>query len=70
MQGIRVSRKFYTLMVLVIGLTGSIPGSSFAESGMDMPNTSEERQAESRAEKKALIVTDDYIIGPEDILEY
>jgi polysaccharide export outer membrane protein len=69
MQGIRISRKFCTLMVLVIGLTGSLPGSSFAESGMDMPNTSEERQAESRAEKRALIVTDEYIIGPEDILE-
>jgi polysaccharide export outer membrane protein len=69
MQGIRVSRKFYTLMVLVIGLTGSLPGSNFAESGMDMPNTSEEKRAESRAEKRALIVTDEYIIGPEDILE-
>jgi polysaccharide export outer membrane protein len=69
MQGIRVSRKFCTLMVLVIGLTGSLPGSSFAESGMDMPNTSAEKRAESRAEKRALIVTDEYIIGPEDILE-
>lgn len=30
---------------------------------------SEAKRAESRAEKRALIVTDDYIIGPEDILE-
>jgi len=34
-----------------------------------MPNTSAEKRAESRAEKRALIVTDEYIIGPEDILE-
>ena len=26
-------------------------------------------EAESRAEKTALIVTEDYIIGPEDVLE-
>ena len=69
MQGIRVSRKFCTLMVLVIGLTGSLPGSSFAESGVNIPSTSEANRAESRAEKRALIVTDEYIIGPEDILE-
>ena len=29
----------------------------------------EAKRAESRAEKRALIVTDDYIIGPEDVLE-
>lgn len=69
MQGIRVSRKFCTLMVLVIGLTGSLPGSSFAESGVNIPRTPEAKRAESRAEKRALIVTDDYIIGPEDVLE-
>jgi polysaccharide export outer membrane protein len=56
-------------MVLVIGLTGSLTGSSFAQSGVDIPRTSETKRAESRAEKRALIVTDEYIIGPQDILE-
>ena len=34
--------------------------------GANEPSVSEE---ESRAEKNALIVTEDYIIGPEDMLE-
>jgi polysaccharide export outer membrane protein len=36
---------------------------------VNIPSTSEAQRAESRAEKRALIVTDEYIIGPEDILE-
>jgi len=49
-----------------MGFTGlSVADSSIISSG----ESQEPRYAESRAEKKALIVTDDYIIGPEDILE-
>jgi len=69
MQGIQVNRKFFTVMILAFGLTGSFPGFGLAESGVDIPKTPEAKRAESRAEKKALIVTDDYIIGPEDVLE-
>jgi polysaccharide export outer membrane protein len=36
---------------------------------VNIPKTEEVKRAESRAEKRALIVTDDYIIGPEDVLE-
>jgi polysaccharide export outer membrane protein len=36
---------------------------------VNIPRTPEAKRAESRAEKRALIVTDDYIIGPEDVLE-
>ena len=70
MQGISFSRQMFTVMVVVSwGLLGSFPVISFAQSGMATPQTSEAKRAESRAEKKALIVTDDYIIGPEDVLE-
>ena len=69
MKGSQVNRRFCTVMVLVFGLAVSLPGFSFAESGVKIPKTSEAKRAESRAEKKALIVTDDYIIGPEDVLE-
>lgn len=74
MQGILVSRKLYIVMVFTFGVSGSFPGFGLAESGVGapgvgVPKTPEAKRAESRAEKKALIVTDDYIIGPEDILE-
>jgi polysaccharide export outer membrane protein len=36
---------------------------------VNIPRTPEAKRAESRAEKRALIVTEDYIIGPEDVLE-
>jgi len=43
-------------------------GLSVADSSIS-GESQEVRQAESRAQKRALIVTDQYIIGPEDILE-
>jgi polysaccharide export outer membrane protein len=43
-------------------------GLSVADSGIS-GESQEARRAESRAEKRALIVTDEFIIGPEDILE-
>ncbi|MDH5564445.1 MAG: polysaccharide biosynthesis/export family protein [Nitrospirota bacterium] len=70
MQGCQVRRKICTLMILMVwGLLGGISGSGFAQSEVNPPKSSEAKRAESRAEKKALIVTDDYIIGPEDVLE-
>jgi len=70
MQVIEGSQKICTLMILVcFGLLGGMPGSGFAQSGMTPPKSLEAKRAESRAEKRALIVTDDYIIGPEDVLE-
>jgi polysaccharide export outer membrane protein len=42
---------------------------SFADSGMSGDSQEAQRAAENRAQKRALIVTDQYIIGPEDILE-
>ncbi len=75
MQGIQVNGKLCAWMVFVVwGMLGSFTGASLAdsglaESGITVPQTTEAKRAESRAEKKALIVTDDYIIGPEDVLE-
>ena len=69
MKGIQANRACCAVMILVFGLTGSFSVVSFAESGVAMPKNSEAKKAESRAEKRALIVTDDYIIGPEDVLE-
>ncbi|MDH5774611.1 MAG: polysaccharide biosynthesis/export family protein, partial [Nitrospirota bacterium] len=66
MQGILSSRKLYVVMVFTFGVSGILPVFGFADSGV---GTKEAKKAESRAEKKALIVTDDYIIGPEDALE-
>jgi polysaccharide export outer membrane protein len=43
-------------------------GLSVADSSIS-GESQEARRAESRAQKRALIVTDQYIIGPEDILE-
>lgn len=78
MQGFQFGRKFFTfLVVLGFGLTWSLPGSVYADSGIDgteivrleAPQTLEEKQDEVRKAKRAMIVTDDYIIGPEDVLE-
>lgn len=70
MLGISLGRKVSTLLVLLcLGALGSVPGSSFAQSEMDAPKTPAAKRAESRAEIRALIVVDDYIVGPEDILE-
>ena len=70
MLGILVGRKVSTLMVfLCLGGLVSIPVSSFAQTGMDASKTPAAKRAESRAEIRALIVVDDYIVGPEDILE-
>ncbi len=70
MLGILLHRKMSTLMVLLcLGVLGGVPGLSLAQSGMDASKTSAAKRAESRAEKKALIVVDDYIVGPEDVLE-
>jgi len=66
MQGILSSRKLYVVMVFTFGVSGILPVFGFADSGV---GNKEAKKAESRAEKKALIVTDDYIIGPEDALE-
>ena len=56
-------------VLLAAGLVSIVfTGLSVADSGIS-GESQEARQAESRAEKRALIVTDEYIIGPEDILE-
>ena len=69
MKKIEVSRRLCTVMALVFGLTGGFSGQGFAESGVEMAQTPEANRAESRAAKMAMIVTTDYIIGPEDVLE-
>lgn len=62
-------RHRHVLIVLLVGvMLCGLSGVSLAQPD-GMPQTSEAKRAESRAEKRALIVTDDYIIGPEDILE-
>jgi polysaccharide biosynthesis/export protein len=61
-------RKSSPIVLLVVGLNVCFTGLSFADSNMNA-QSQEAKRAESRAEKTALIVTDTYIIGPEDILE-
>ena len=60
------------VFMTVLGLGSGFSGASLADT--DVSQTSQEAQraenrAENRAEKMALIVVDDYIIGPEDVLE-
>ena len=70
MLGILLVRKMSSLLILLcLGGLVSIPVSSFAQSGMDASKTPAAKRADSRAEIRALIVVDDYIVGPEDILE-
>lgn len=57
------SRGQVVLLIAVL-LSLNVPGLTFADSNMNG-----EPQEAQRAEKRALIVIDDYIIGPEDILE-
>ncbi len=59
--------KGFTLAIIVALVPGLV-GVCFADSGLNQ-QSKDAKRAESRAEKRALIVTDDYIIGPEDILE-
>ena len=68
MPGFLRHRPVFLIVVLVWGTLCGLSGLSMAQSN-GMPQSSEAKRAESRAEKRALIVTDDYIIGPEDILE-
>jgi polysaccharide export outer membrane protein len=54
---------------MVVGLVSmGFTGLSVADSGLSEV-FQETKRAESRAQKRALLVTDEYIIGPEDILE-
>lgn len=56
------------VFMTVLGLGSGFSGASLADT--DVSKTSQESQrAENRAEKRALIVVDDYIIGLEDVLE-
>ncbi len=68
MRGLLLNRTGFISFLIIAGMLCWLPKASFAqiEGG---PDTAENRRAESRAEKRALIVTDDYIIGPEDVLE-
>ena len=64
-----VCRRSVQVVLLAAGLVSIVfTGLSVADSGIS-GESQEARRAESRAEKRALIVTDEYIIGPEDILE-
>ncbi len=72
MQGSVMIREMRVLVVLVcVGMLGSfsVPITSFAQIDMKKVQSPAAKRAESRAEKKALIVVDDYIVGPEDLLE-
>ena len=62
------SYRSVSQLIVFLGLISWFPGMALAAPGMD-PQSKEAKRAESRAEKRALIVTDDYIIGPEDVLE-
>src|SRR5690606_35190283 len=63
------SRRNGPVVLLVASLISiGFTGLTFADSNMGAISQ-EVNRAESRAEKRALIVTDQYIIGPEDILE-
>ena len=64
-----VCRRSVQVVLLAAGLVSmAFTGLSVADSSIS-GESQEARRAESRAEKKALIVTNDFIIGPEDILE-
>ena len=70
MPRMKASLLYCAVLLLVCwGVSGVLCEIAFADSGIKTPQTPAAKRAESRAEKKALIVTDDYIIGPEDILE-
>jgi len=57
-------RSGQVILLVAVLFSLLVPGLTLAQSSM-----SGESQEAKRAEKRALIVIDDYIIGPEDILE-
>ena len=72
MRGFLMNRMtVMSMSFLVSGMLCWLPQLSIAqfdEFGGN-PRATQAKQAESRAEKRALIVTDEFIIGPEDVLE-
>jgi len=62
-------RRALVLLLVAMWFSMNVPGLSLADSSMSGEFQEATRAAESRAQKRALIVTDEYIIGPEDILE-
>jgi len=67
MRWVFANRSILVFMT-VLGVGSGFSGASLADSNVSAPSQ-ESQRAENRAEKKALIVVDDYIIGPEDVLE-
>ena len=65
---VSLKRKGFLVLGVISFFLPGMAGVCWADSGI-APKSSDTKQAESRAEKRALIVTDDYIIGPEDVLE-
>lgn len=65
---VSLKRKGLLFLGVISFLLSGMSGICSADSGI-APKSTDTKQAESRAEKRALIVTDDYIIGPEDVLE-
>ena len=64
-----VCRRNVQVVLLAAGLVSmGLTGMSVADSGLS-GEFQETRRAENRAQKRALLVTDEYIIGPEDVLE-
>ena len=61
-------RNGQVVFLVAILISTCFTGLTFADSSMGAISQ-EINRAESRAEKRALIVTDQYIIGPEDTLE-
>jgi len=65
---VSLKRKGFLVLGVISFFLPGMAGVCWADSGI-APKSPDTKQAESRAEKRALIVTDDYIIGPEDVLE-
>ena len=65
---VALKRKTFLFLSVMGVLVSGMIGAVGADSGT-VQKSLETKRAESRAEKRALIVTDDYIIGPEDVLE-
>ena len=62
-------RSGQVVLLVAVLLSMNVPGLNFADSGISGEFQGAQRAADNRAQKRALIVTDQYIIGPEDILE-
>ncbi len=73
MRRIHIRSRFFRFLTLLIGVCCGVfwllPNLTSAQTQMPSSKIADAKRAESRAEKRALIVTDDYIIGPEDVLE-